>query len=128
MSPVPNRPIAPKPKDQMTVTVKQRLSPSPPLPPGVVGVGTAVVNLSKRQEALGDLPPAPPSGVRHIHPALVLPLVPRHRVGREHEESMDTEMSRADSSTGDGLTPPSASSGPHRDAAKACASHADITC
>ncbi|XP_049513128.1 trithorax group protein osa isoform X10 [Dermacentor silvarum] len=81
MSPVPNRPIAPKPKDQMTVTVKQRLSPSPPLeqPPGVVGMGTAAVNLSKRQEALGDLPPAPPSGVRHIHPALDLPLVPRHR-------------------------------------------------
>lgn len=80
MSPVPNRPIAPKPKDQMTVTVKQRLSPSPPLeqPPGVVGMGTAAVNLSKRQEALGDLPPAPPSGVRHIHPALDLPLVPRH--------------------------------------------------
>ncbi|KAL3188174.1 hypothetical protein MRX96_023927 [Rhipicephalus microplus] len=47
-------------------------------PPGVVGMGTAAVNLSKRQEALGDLPPAPPSGVRHIHPALDLPLVPRH--------------------------------------------------
>ncbi|KAL3213444.1 hypothetical protein MRX96_035377 [Rhipicephalus microplus] len=29
-------------------------------PPGVVGMGTAAVNLSKRQEALGDLPPAPP--------------------------------------------------------------------
>ncbi|KAH6922673.1 hypothetical protein HPB50_017625 [Hyalomma asiaticum] len=58
-------------------------------PPGVVGMGTAAVNLSKRQEALGDLPPAPPSGVRHIHPALDLPLVPRHSPATERVLSED---------------------------------------
>ncbi|XP_064487192.1 myelin transcription factor 1-like protein isoform X2 [Ornithodoros turicata] len=64
------RPIAPKPKEG------KRASPQPGsdlgLPPGAV-------NLSTRQEALGDLSPPPPQqGVRHIHPALDLPLVPRH--------------------------------------------------
>lgn len=72
---LPNRPIAPKPKD-VPVTIKQ--SPSPPSESGNGGVlGPGVVNLSKRQEGLGDLSPPPP-GVRHIHPALDLPLVPRH--------------------------------------------------
>ncbi|KAH8038342.1 hypothetical protein HPB51_001125 [Rhipicephalus microplus] len=62
MSPVPNRPIAPKPKDQMTVTVKQRLSPSPPLPPGMVGSGDS--GGEPVQEARGPRGPSARSPVQ----------------------------------------------------------------